>query len=83
MGHPFQTVQSLEQEYDTLSKLRHKRIVSYLGVTYEQHPTQGKKCLFVMTEFMPGVRSNVESQYYVRCQHLRSAVAYSLLHTLH
>ena len=38
-----------------LSTLRHRRIVSYLGVCYQPHPTHGEECLFIMTEFMPGV----------------------------
>ena len=58
-------IQSLEQEYKMLSKLRHKRIVSYLGVCYEKHPSLGKECLFVMTEFMPGVSSSTNEMYIV------------------
>lgn len=54
-----QMIESLEQEYNTLSSLRHGRIVSYLGYCYKPHPNHGRECLFIMTEFMPGVSTSI------------------------
>lgn len=33
----------------------HRRVVTYLGACYAEHPQFREKCLYVFTEFMPGV----------------------------
>ena len=39
-----------------LSKLSpHERVVTYLGACYADHPRFKEKCLYVFTEYMPGV----------------------------
>ena len=46
----------LEKEVKQLSELNpHKRIVTYLGACHADHPRFREKCLYVFTEFMPGV----------------------------
>ena len=51
-----QAADDLEKEVKQLSGLNaHKRIVTYLGACYADHPRFREKCLYVFTEFMPGV----------------------------
>ena len=51
-----QAADDLEKEVKQLSELNpHKRIVTYLGACYADHPRFREKCLYVFTEFMPGV----------------------------
>ena len=53
-----QAADVLEKEVKQLSQLnRHKRVVTYLGACYADHPRFKEKCLYVFTEFMPGVRT--------------------------
>ena len=53
-----QAADDLEKEVKQLSELNpHKRIVTYLGACYADHPRFREKCLYVFTEFMPGVSS--------------------------
>lgn len=54
-----QAADDLEKEVKQLSELNpHKRIVTYLGACYANHPRFREKCLYVFTEFMPGVTRN-------------------------
>lgn len=55
-----QAADDLEKEVKQLSQLnRHKRVVTYLGACYADHPRFKEKCLYVFTEFMPGVRTMI------------------------
>lgn len=56
-GHlVLQAADDLEKEVKQLSELNpHKRIVTYFGACYADHPRFKEKCLFVFTEFMSGV----------------------------
>ena len=52
----FQAADDLEKEVKQLSELNpHKRVVTYLGACYADHPRFKEKCLYVFTEYMAGV----------------------------